>query len=265
MALVLLCRAMLMLLTLGAPATAADGFLVREVVDGDTVVLDDRRQVRLVGIQAPKLPLGRRNFKTQPLAEEARSALVAMVEGKRVTLSYGGLAVDRHGRALAHVIDPQGRFVQREMLLRGLARVYSFEDNRARLDELYAAEREARAAGRGIWAHPFYRIRGPEELGGDIDSFQIVEAVVKAAAARSGRTYLNFGADHRRDFTVSIPSAALRDFRAAGLDPLQLTGRTIRVRGWVEERNGPAIEATHPEQIELLDQPSSSSRTRSSG
>ncbi|MEE8394009.1 MAG: thermonuclease family protein, partial [Rhodospirillales bacterium] len=35
---------------------------VREVVDGDTVVLADGRQVRLTGIQAPKLPLGRAGF-----------------------------------------------------------------------------------------------------------------------------------------------------------------------------------------------------------
>ena len=48
-------------LTLGGPAT------VVAVVDGDTVVLDDGRQVRLVGIQAPKLPLGRRNFRKWPL------------------------------------------------------------------------------------------------------------------------------------------------------------------------------------------------------
>jgi hypothetical protein len=29
-------------------------------------------------------------------------------------------------------------------------------------------------------------------------------------------------------------------------------GREIRVRGWLEFYNGPMIEATHPEQIELL-------------
>jgi endonuclease YncB( thermonuclease family) len=40
--------------------------LVNAVVDGDTVVLEsavmDANQVRLVGILAPKLPLGRKNF-----------------------------------------------------------------------------------------------------------------------------------------------------------------------------------------------------------
>jgi len=26
----------------------------------------------------------------------------------------------------------------------------------------------------------------------------------------------------------------------------------VRVRGWVERRNGPMIDVTHPEQIELI-------------
>jgi hypothetical protein len=42
-------------------------------------------------------------------------------------------------------------------------------------------------------------------------------------------------------------------FRGAGVDPAGLDGRRIRVRGWLRSRNGPMIEATHPEQIELLD------------
>jgi micrococcal nuclease len=41
-------------------------------------------------------------------------------------------------------------------------------------------------------------------------------------------------------------------FTAAGIDLKALAGKRLRVRGWVMWRNGPMIEATHPEQIELL-------------
>ena len=41
-------------------------------------------------------------------------------------------------------------------------------------------------------------------------------------------------------------------FTAAGIDLTALAGKRLRVRGWVMWRNGPMIEATHPEQIELL-------------
>ena len=66
--------------------------LVIEVVDGDTVVLSNGRQVRLVGIQAPKLPLGRPGFEKWPMADEAKQALSELVLGKNVTLAFGGAA-----------------------------------------------------------------------------------------------------------------------------------------------------------------------------
>src|SRR3546814_4331543 len=42
------------------------------VIDGDTLVLADEREVRLVGIQTPKLPIGRAGFEAWPLAGEAK-------------------------------------------------------------------------------------------------------------------------------------------------------------------------------------------------
>ena len=41
--------------------------IVVEIVDGGTLRLDMGKQVRLVGLQAPRLPLGRANFKAWPL------------------------------------------------------------------------------------------------------------------------------------------------------------------------------------------------------
>ena len=42
-------------------------------------------------------------------------------------------------------------------------------------------------------------------------------------------------------------------FSNAGMAPGKLAGRRVEVRGWIEERNGPAIEVARPEQIELVD------------
>lgn len=266
-------RAGLILLLLGfnpgamaAAETVADGLEpggsagVVEVVDGDTLVLDDGREVRLVGIQAPKLPLGRAGFVTWPLAEEAREALVELTAGRRVGLGYGGSQRDRHGRALAHlhILDgPQaGLWLQGEMLARGLARVYSFPDNRALVAEMLALERAARAARRGIWADPWYRLLTTADLEREpfaaVGSFQIVEGRVLDVAVVRKRGYLNFGTDWKTDFTVAIDPAALRLFELDGPMVDAYEGRRIRVRGWVKSFNGPMIEATHPEQIEVL-------------
>lgn len=238
----------------GAAALERDGSaVVADVVDGDTLVLEDGREVRLVGIQAPKLPLGRAGFLEWPLAREAKAALVELALGHELTISYGGRRVDRHGRLLAHLHDQSGRWMQGEILARGMARVYSFSDNRALVREMLAIEHAARTARRGIWAHPFYRVISHRETWRFLGTFQLVEGRVKRVAVVRGRGYLNFGEDWRTDFTISIAPKSLRLFAAAGIELGTYEGRIVRVRGWLESFNGPMIEATHPEQIEVLD------------
>lgn len=252
-------RLVLFILLLLAAPVAAFGFAlpadssarVVEVIDGDTVKLANGREVRLVGIQAPKLPLGRRGFAEWPLAGEAKAKLESLTGQGQVTLHYGGARDDRHGRQLAHLTVESGAWAQGEMLRAGLARVYSFADNRALTADMLALERQARAAKRGIWANPYYRIREPDESRRDIDTFQLVEGRVVEAAVLRDRIYLNFGPDYRSDFTIAI---AKRDLKLFGrnFDGKALEGKTIRVRGWLKSVNGPMIEATHPEQIEVL-------------
>jgi len=237
------------------PAAAKSGRIV-SVVDGDTVVLaapiDGASAIRLVGIQAPKLPLGRKGFVKWPLADAAKAALEAMVLGQTVELVFGGRAMDRHGRLLAHLYGADGGWVQGQLISAGMARVYSFPDNRAGVGDMLALEAEARAAGRGLWGDPFYAVRGVNGLVPLIGTFQLVEGRVLDAATVGGRTYLNFGADWRSDFTVGIDKAALPLFQETAIDPLALKGAWVRVRGWLKNRNGPMIEASHPEQIESL-------------
>ena len=234
------------------------GGTVVEVTDGDTVVLDSGLVVRLIGTQAPKLPLGREGFPTWPLAPEAKAALETLALNRPVRLGYGGEEVDRYERALAHLFvkGPEGeQWAQQAMIAQGLARVYSFPDNRACLDLLLAAEGRARAAGLGIWSDPYYSVRAadrPEDLLARAGHYELVEGRVLLADRSGGRVYLNFGRFWKQDFTAVIEASALRLFAEDGFDPLALEGALVRIRGWVDDRDGPRIEVTHPEQIEVL-------------
>ncbi|HSR55467.1 MAG TPA: thermonuclease family protein [Alphaproteobacteria bacterium] len=232
----------------GDPGTVA------RIVDGDTLVLEDGREVRLVGIQAPKLPLGRPNFRKWPLADEAKGTLADLAMGRSLGLLYGGARKDRHGRVLAHLVRTGDRlWIQGAMLRAGFARVYSFADNRAAVEEMLALERAARKAKRGIWAYRFYAVVPHNRAGRYIGSFQLVEGRVFDTAVIRRWAYVNFAADWRKDFTVSIRRRDLGPFRKAfGRRLERLKGQQIRVRGWLRLRNGPMIEATHPEQIEVL-------------
>ena len=82
--------------------------------------------------------------------------------------------------------------------------------------------------------------------------YEIVEGRVFTAEVTGGRAYLNFGRIWKEDFTVVIERGTLALFAEGGLDPMALDGALVRVRGWVDSKDGPRIEITHPEQVEVL-------------
>ncbi|MBF0094257.1 MAG: thermonuclease family protein [Alphaproteobacteria bacterium] len=224
----------------GAPLIPAGTARVADVVDGDTLRLDDGRTLRLVGIMAPKSVLG----------DKARAALAGLVSGRTVDLRTGGRPRDRHGRVLAHVFV-DGLWVQGEMLERGMARVQTLADNRSLATGMYAREQRARGRGLGVWGLSIHAVRAPSETGRWIGTFQVVEGTVAEATRAGGRIYLNFGSDWRNDFTVSIPPEAAALFRKEKINPLDWKGHPVRVRGWLDSLNGPMIVLSHPEQIEI--------------
>jgi micrococcal nuclease len=246
-----------------AAVPACDGLrdgprgIVTEIVDGDTLLLDSGRVVRLIGIQAPKLALGRDGYIDWPRANEAEAALIALVLRKPVLLRYGGEAIDRHGRTLAQVMVEGDApvWVQQAMLAQGQARVYSFPDNRACLAELMAAETRARAGGLGIWGDSYYRVQRadrPADLLALAGRYELVEGRVLQAEKLGGQVFLNFGRYYKEDFTAVIDARALSMFADLGLDPVKLGGALVRVRGWIDDRDGPRLAVTHPEQLEVL-------------
>ncbi|MGB0551985.1 MAG: hypothetical protein ACPGQV_05335 [Alphaproteobacteria bacterium] len=133
------------------------------------------------------------------------------------------------------------------------ADVYSFPEHRRLVREMFGLERQAREFKRGIWVHPYYRIRQVGGLRGNIDTSQVIEGRVGDVATVKGRTYLNFEADWRSDFTVSVAPRDRRPFADGPVKLVDIKGRLVRVRGWLGWRNGPMIEVTHLEQIEVLE------------
>jgi micrococcal nuclease len=95
-------------------------------------------------------------------------------------------------------------------------------------------------------------VRQPSDLGRDIGTFQIVEGTIVGAVERRDRIFLNFGVDYRTDFTIAISPRVAKRLRKGGADPLEWKAKRVRVRGWISLLNGPEIELTHLEQIEIL-------------
>lgn len=224
-------------------------------IDGPFVLkLDDGRVIRLAGLELPESDWRKR----------ASAFLAEHVKGRLVTPyrlppgEYG--RVDRHGHELAQLVINDGHiWIQQKILEEGLARVRALRRSAYASRALYAFEQTARRNASGIWADPRFGIRTAATVHDHMYGEEIVEDTVMDAKEVRGRVYLNFGADWKTDFTVTISKGDMRRFRAAGLDPLSWAGEMIRVRGWIKSYNGPMIEATHPEQVERIGRPAPTS------
>jgi hypothetical protein len=223
--------------------------LVKGVKEQGVLLLDDRRTAKLEGLVWPASDW---NNPSNSFSVRSTATLRDLVAGHRVFLRVRVPKLDRYNRLRIQAMLEDGRWLQQEVLRRGLARASIAPDRPECARELYAAEAEARSANAGLWAIPEYRIRSPEALRwADLGSFQIVEGRVVNAKVSGGRAYLNFGQNWHTDFTVTIAPADMKRFKAASIDPYSYAGKRIRVRGWIDRLHGFEIEAASPDAIEM--------------
>jgi len=224
------------------PLTAMGTVNVAAVRDGRTLVLDDGRELRLAAIEA---------------GADGRGALQSLIAGRPLRLARLGAETDRYGRLVAYAFAGEAQqSLQAALLEQGQARVSARVGDKACADALLAAERSARAAGRGLWADPNFAPLQAENLTrlqAEKGHFALIEGKVLSVRESGATIYVNFGRRWTRDFTVTILKRQQRTFAAAGLEPKRLEGRRIRVRGFLEQRGGPIVAAEAPEQIELVD------------
>jgi endonuclease YncB( thermonuclease family) len=238
---------------------AAGAGKVATVTDGRSFLLEDGGSFRLAGIEVPPLPISGETGARAEAGLAARAALESMLLGQIVALRQAGAPRDRYNRALAHaavIRDGVERSAAHEMLALGYARVGAQTGERACAAELLGRERAARDGKLGLWAEPGYWLMGAESataLLAERGQFTLVEGKVLSVRESGGTIYMNFGRRWSEALTVTIPKRQERTFTAAGIAPKQLENRRVRVRGWIEERNGPRIEAVRPEQIEIAE------------
>ena len=112
------------------------------MIDGDTVILEDGRQVRYLGINTPE--------RGQAFFQEAKAFNRRLVEGKGVRLEKDQILEDKYGRLLAYVyVD--GEMVNERLLEAGLAHLFVIPPNLKHYDRLLDRQRQARLAKRGMW------------------------------------------------------------------------------------------------------------------
>ena len=108
--------------------------------------------MRLIGIDTPETNDPREA--TQCFAREAAAYLAELLPlGTEVRLEYDAERLDQYDRTLAYIYRARDDlFVNAEMVRQGYALAYTVPPNVAHVEEFAALQREAREAGRGLWA-----------------------------------------------------------------------------------------------------------------
>jgi micrococcal nuclease len=118
---------------------------VVEIIDGDTFLLSDGDQVRLIGIDTPE--------EGQPFFARATAFAESILLGKEVEIKYDRELLDRYGRRLVYLFVDSILYNQL-VIDSGFASVYLFEKNQMLARQLISAQRKARSSKVGIWSLP---------------------------------------------------------------------------------------------------------------
>ncbi len=134
-----------------APARADELGRVKQVYDGDTVLLEDGRRVRYLGINAPEF--------REPFYLKAKRLNESLVLGREIRLESDVERADAFDRLLAYVYVTN-QMVNAELVRQGLAHAFFVGPGRKHNALFLRLQNEARQRRLGIWS-----VRGrPKDL-----------------------------------------------------------------------------------------------------
>jgi hypothetical protein len=196
--------------------------------------------VRLSGVDAPGA------------VDAAITGLVG--PGTAVSLAPSADRPDRYGRRHAFVFLPDGRLLQAALVESGVARARLLPGDSDCFTDLLAHERSARRARLGLWAAPDAILSADDpSLVRRSGLYEVVAGRLASVGRGTSVTFMDFGRDYRRDFTIMLSAAVARDLTAS-LGPVDsLMGKRVLVRGVIENNRGAAMRLNDAAEIELID------------
>jgi len=130
---------------------AAELRIVKQVIDGDTILLENGEVVSLIGVDAPEIKHATKAG--AEMGKESAAFVRKLVEGKRVRLEFDPANAnhkDNRKRTLAYVFLEDGTFLNAEIIKHGYGFTFPGFVHKYQ-SEFRRLEREARENKRGLW------------------------------------------------------------------------------------------------------------------
>lgn len=132
-----------------SPLFAGDTVFVKSVIDGDTVILQNKEKLRYIGIDTPEID--HENKKAEPLGYAAMFFNKKLLGSKKVRLEFDREKRDHYNRILAYIFLMDGTFVNLELLRSGMGTYLHKPPNLKYAGRLLKAQQEAMTAQKGLW------------------------------------------------------------------------------------------------------------------
>jgi len=172
--------------------------LVNRVIDGDTIVIENDIEIRLIGVDAPE--------QGECFYQEATDVLTELVEGKNIYIKKDVSGKDNFGRLLRYIFVANENsfvdnlFVNKYLIEKGYAGLMPATQDKEYRGILEYARNQARLQNIGIWAVCEQELENTHPLEADdqpIDS----NCVIKGNISKDGygKTYFIVGcANYKR-------------------------------------------------------------------
>lgn len=242
-------------------------FLVKEVVDGDTIKLTNGEIVRYLGIDTSELRWykgGSWIYHPQPFADEAKNYNISLVEGKKVKLEFDQEKKDKWKRLLAYVyVD--NLLVNAEILKQGYAFLDIRVPNVKHSKELAEAYQQAKKERIGLWKEASAEIITPAQVKNFSGKIKTIEGKITRILDKKKIIKLILDGEEKSEFGIVIYKNNLSLFRKEGVNPgKDYLNRKVRLSGLIREprpcaqergeyKKGFEIVVNHPAEIEILE------------
>lgn len=196
---------------------------VARVYDGDTVILDDGKHVRLLGINTPEIES--RHRAEEPGGVVAKKWLQDQLQDSKVYLEFDQVKRDKYKRLLAHLYLPDGKHLNLALLQNGLAVVSIIPPNLRHADQLIQAQQQAEKLKLGIWSMPEYQSRPISQISSHNKGWQRFTGT--PVTIKKSRKYTRLIFNDKVDIRIANTNLNLFPTLTTYL------GKPLEIRGWV--------------------------------
>ncbi|MBI5134882.1 thermonuclease family protein [Candidatus Uhrbacteria bacterium] len=127
---------------------AGGEYIVKRVIDGDTIELEDGRKIRLIGVDTPETVDPRKEV--QCFGPEAKEFTSNLLTGQWVRLETDVSTTDKYGRTLAYLWRDQV-MVNDLLIKEGFARLLTIPPDVKYVEQFKQSQESARVQQKGLW------------------------------------------------------------------------------------------------------------------